>query len=144
MINAADFQALIEAYGADARRWPADRRLAAEAYRLAEPETVAAILAMEADLDEVLDVLRPPAASAELRARILEAAPKPRAQGWRGLLGWMRPGVSAAMAGSCAAGVVAGLLLVQPPERNDVAGGDLFAAVAGPGELAVDDESEVG
>lgn len=144
MIDAADFQALVEAYGADARRWPADRRAAAEAYRAAEPEAAAAILALEVDLDEALDILRPPVASADLRARILASAPKPRAEGWRGMLGWMRPGVSAVMAASCVAGVVAGLLLVQPPERNDTPGGDLFAAVAGPGDFASDDDSELG
>lgn len=142
MIDADAFQRLIEAYGADARRWPEDRREGAKAFMAAEPDRAAAILAFESDLDEVMDVLRPPSASAELAARILAGAPQARADGWAGLMGWLRPSVGVAMAASCAAGVVAGLLLVAPPERNEMGGDAVMAALSGPGDAA-DEDGEV-
>jgi hypothetical protein len=142
MIDASDFQSLVEAYGADARRWPADRRAGAEAFVAAEPARASAILALEAELDERLDVLRPPSASEALRERILAGAPQPRADGWRGMFGWLRPGVGIAMAASCAAGVVAGLLLIQPAERGDMGGDAAMAALSGPGD-ASDEDGEV-
>lgn len=144
MIDATAFQHLVEAYGADPRRWPEDRRAAALAFQAAEPDQAATILAFGASLDEALDELRPPAASAELRARILAAAPKLRPDGWRGAFDWLRPGVGALLAGSCAAGVVAGMLLVAAPERSDLGGDAVMAALAGPGDGAAEDESEVG
>jgi hypothetical protein len=47
------------------------------------------------------------------------------------------------MAASCAAGVVAGLLLIAPPERNDMGGDAVMAALSGPGET-IDVEAEAG
>ena len=142
MMNAGEFHTLIEAYGADARRWPADRREAAEAFCAADPVAAAAAMAAEADLDQALDQLRPPTASPALYDRILASAPQARAEGGRGVLGWLRPSIGLAMAASCAAGAVAGMLLVQQPPARD-AGDDLWAAVSAPGDLTADDESEL-
>lgn len=142
-MDAAGFSALVEAYGADARRWSADRLEAAEAFRAAEPASAADILAREAGLDELLDALRPPVASAALHDRILAAAPRPRPEAGRAWLAWLRPGVGIAMAASCAAGAVTGGLLVQPPPARDP-GADLLASVTAPGELALADDGEDG
>lgn len=142
MMDAPAFQSLVEAYGANARRWPDDRSEAATAFVSAAPDQAAAILALESELDDALDVLRPPAASASLRERVLAAAPRPRSAG-RGALHWLRPGFGLAMAASCAAGVAAGLLLVSQPERGDTGGDAVMAALSVPSDVIGDDE-EVG
>jgi hypothetical protein len=143
MISASDFQRLIEAYGADPQRWPATRRADADAFLAAEPDQAAAMLAGERALDEALDVLRPPVVSPTLRDRILAAAPKPQQAGWSVFAGWLRPGVGALMAASCAAGVVAGLLLIAPPERPET-GADVVASLTGAQDaVGSDDEGEV-
>jgi hypothetical protein len=144
MIEASDFQRLVEAYGADRRHWPDDRRPVAEAFLAAFPEQAAGILAADLSLDEALDVLRPPAPSAALQDRILAMSPRPRLQGLGGMFDWLRPGVGAMMAASCVAGVLAGVVLVAPPERSDPGAGDVVAALTGPGDAVVlDDDSEV-
>jgi len=61
-------------------------------------------------LDALLAAYRAPEPSADLRARIIAAAPRQRAIGraWR----WLgAAGLGAALAGACAAGVAAGLTL---------------------------------
>ncbi len=72
----AQFQALLEAYGAASERWPADRRAAALA--LLERSAAARLARAEAaELDALLDRATAEPPSAALRARILAAAPAP-------------------------------------------------------------------
>lgn len=106
MMTLERFAALLDAYGADPRRWPAAERAAAE--RLAAADQRAAALLSEARrVDEVLDGHRAPGVSADLRARVLAAAPTPaRARRWA-VAAWAR--LLAPGAGLAAAGV-AGLM----------------------------------
>lgn len=70
------FAELLDAYGADFRRWPAETRAAAAAYAAQNAEA-AALIAEARKLDAVLDAGReqaPP--SAELADRILAFAPR--------------------------------------------------------------------
>jgi len=71
------FAALADAFGADMRRWPVAKRLAAQ--DLAQVSARARTCLAEADaLDAVLDQSRVTAPSPELYQRILAQAPKPR------------------------------------------------------------------
>jgi hypothetical protein len=56
-LSAARVQAIIEAYGAEPRRWPQDERAGAIAYVKQNPERVAPWLAEARQLDAMLDVL---------------------------------------------------------------------------------------
>jgi len=59
-------------------------------------------------LDRILGQAPTVAASAILRERIIQAAPRPRARAWRWLTGFT---LGAGLAAACAAGVVAGFLV---------------------------------
>lgn len=70
------FAELLDAYGADFRRWPAETRVAAAAYAAQDAEA-AALIAEARKLDAVLDAAReqvPP--SPDLADRILAFAPR--------------------------------------------------------------------
>ncbi|MGD9966953.1 MAG: hypothetical protein AB7T59_10560 [Hyphomonadaceae bacterium] len=70
------FDQLLEAYGADFRRWPADARGAAVAFAAQHPET-ASLLEEARGLDRALDAsLGDVAPSPDLTARILARAPR--------------------------------------------------------------------
>lgn len=70
------FATLLDAYGSDFRRWPADTRAAAAAYS-AQNADAAALLAEARKLDAVLESARENAQpSADLAARILASAPQ--------------------------------------------------------------------
>ena len=137
-MNAQRFESLVEAYGAEPRRWPAGERAAAEAF--ARTGQGAALLAAAAELDCVLEAAPAPQPSAASRARILEAAPRPRA--WRGELErWLRavaPGAGLVAAGL--AGVLFGATL-SGPAPGEAARAEILLAEAGAFEeaaLAVD------
>lgn len=76
------FANLLDAYGADFRRWPAEARAQAAAYA-AQNADAAALIAEARTLDAVLDAardgLRP---SADLAARILASAPRVQRPGF--------------------------------------------------------------
>ncbi|MGQ0532533.1 MAG: hypothetical protein ACT4OF_07560 [Caulobacteraceae bacterium] len=76
-MNRERFDHLLEAYGADFRRWPADERGSAAIYAAQNPDAAAAI-AQARTLDETLDLAREAALSADLAARILAKAPRPQ------------------------------------------------------------------
>jgi hypothetical protein len=92
----ARFAALIEAYGAEPRRWPADRRAWAEDL-LRRSAEARALAAEAAALDAALDRAPLAAPPAALIGRVLAAAPRARAGHWW-LGGFWRPaaGLSAA------------------------------------------------
>jgi hypothetical protein len=69
------FAAILDAYGAEARRWPAAERSAAEALLAASAEA-RALQARAAQLDRMLATSASPAPSAALKAAILQAAPR--------------------------------------------------------------------
>ena len=82
----ARFENLLDAYGAEPRRWPADRRAEAEALLRASPEA-RALRDTAAHLDAMLDAAPIPPAPGDLVGRVLAAAPKPQAP--RGLSNWI-------------------------------------------------------
>ena len=70
------FVELLDAYGADFRRWPAEARAAGVAYAAQEAEA-AALIAEASKLDQVLAAARESdAPSPDLVARILVSAPR--------------------------------------------------------------------
>ena len=116
------FEALAGAYGGEIGRWPQDEREAAR--RLAgSGGLAAAVLAREAALDAALSqgpVLAPRAA---LMGVVLGAAPKEIGAASRRLWRWLTgAGVSAALAGACAAGVLVGAYVVPAEWTHDTAG----------------------
>lgn len=70
----ARFEALLDAYGAEPRRWPTDRRAAAEALLARSPEAQA-LHAAAARLDGLIDAAKIEPAPAHLIGRVLAAAP---------------------------------------------------------------------
>lgn len=68
------FTALVSAYGADARRWPADERVAAQAFLASEPEAARAILAESDAVDVLLHAAPTPQVSMALRDRVIASA----------------------------------------------------------------------
>ncbi len=79
------FEHLLEAYGADFARWPAEERQAGEAYAAAHADEVAVSRGGERALDALLDTQRTShvAAPELLTARILAAHKRQRAFDWR-------------------------------------------------------------
>ncbi|MGE0596113.1 MAG: hypothetical protein AB7P07_07105 [Hyphomonadaceae bacterium] len=82
-MDAARFSAIVEAYGASPKRWPAEERAAAEAFA-GRPEAqgiLAEARALDAELDSARDDA-PPALGVMRRA--LRAVPKPEGgRDWR-------------------------------------------------------------
>jgi hypothetical protein len=111
-VTKEEFQALAEAYGGELARWPAAVRDEAALLVAADPEFAQAVLAPQARLDGVLDEFPRAHATPELFERIVAGAPPVRrTHRWRL---WLAPaGLSAAMAGVAAAGVLLGLQLGQ-------------------------------
>jgi hypothetical protein len=76
------FESLLEAYGADFRRWPPDTRATAAAYA-AEDENAAGLIEEARRLDRMLEATRDEAIpSAALARRILAQAPRGRMPGF--------------------------------------------------------------
>jgi hypothetical protein len=120
-MNGDRFTGLAEAFGGDVRRWPEAVRADAEAFAVAHPESAHAALAEAETLDNLLAASAAGAASANLRARIIAAAPRQRAVGraWRWLAG---AGLGLGLAASCAAGVAAGLTMAPPGVTRVIVG----------------------
>lgn len=74
-MNRERFEHLLEAYGADFRRWPAEERGSAAIYAAQNPDAAAAIAQAQA-LDRSLDLAREASPSADLAARVLASAPR--------------------------------------------------------------------
>jgi hypothetical protein len=110
-MNRNRFFAILEAFGAEPRRWPTAERAEALVFAGADAEAGAALRRAE-ELDGLLDESRPLAPSPALRRRIVEAAPQPRVR--RSALRWFAPGAGLAAAG--VAGLVFGVSLLAPPE----------------------------
>jgi hypothetical protein len=116
------FAQIVDAYGADPRRWPDVERAAAQAFAQAHPREAAAPLAAAAALDACLaaDVVEPPGRALQRRivasADISRPLRPPRATWLRRPFmarpaAWWIPG--AALAGAGAAGLIAGALAMS-------------------------------
>ncbi|WP_339746888.1 hypothetical protein [uncultured Maricaulis sp.] len=92
------FQQILSAYGANTERWPAAERDAAQAYAAANRERLAAALALEAGLDELLGPAERPA-SELLERRILRSLEQLPVWNWR------------APAAAAAAALIVGVML---------------------------------
>jgi hypothetical protein len=104
------FARIVDAYGADPRRWPDAERAAACDFAQAHPDEAQARLAAAAWLDAGLaaDTLEP--VDRSLRRRIIasgQGAGRRRTQGARPRLWWLS---GAALAGAGVAGLVAGAM----------------------------------
>ncbi len=70
------FEQVLDAYGADPKRWPEAERAEADAFRAAHPDIADALVAQARTLDGLLDTARDPARDTSLlAARILKQAP---------------------------------------------------------------------
>jgi hypothetical protein len=122
------FLHLLEAYGGDFRRWPAETRALAAAYAAQDADAASALAEARA-LDRALDAARHGAEpSAALAARILAQAPRAAAFDRRALF---------ALAACAVFGVVIGYgggLLAPPPAEDE------YFAVAFEAPLAFEDE----
>lgn len=101
------FRAIVDAYGADSRRWPADERHAATEWAAQHRDEADALCAQAAELDAWMSSDVVPSPDADLQRRIVASAPKPkmpRAQVW-----WS----GVAFAGVGAIGGLAGALAVS-------------------------------
>ena len=109
-MNLERFRQIVNAYGADARRWPAGERDAALAFAAENPGLCGAVLEEAGELDAWLasDTIEP--AGAALTARIVASAPvgqatRPRRRFvWSGL-GFAGIGLAGALAGALAVAV---------------------------------------
>jgi hypothetical protein len=102
----ARFEAMAQAYGGEAARWPADERDAAALLMSSEPDFAREVLAKAAVLDAALDAFRSPPLPSSLRDEVLATAPK--APRWA----WLSPAaVAAGLAAACAAGVIVGVVI---------------------------------
>lgn len=109
-MNTERFISLIDAYGAEPRRWPESERDAALTLAR-ENEAAGAHWRAAASLDRVLDEAGVRGPSAALRQRVLGFAPRPRPAYRR--VSWWAPGASLAAAG--VAGLMIGAALFDGP-----------------------------
>lgn len=99
------FAALLDAYGAEPRRWPDEERRAALEYLMTTPDA-RRLRAEAAELDRLLDAAPAAPPTAALRERVLGEAPVRRSSGERRF-------VAGALAASLLLGFVVGATL-QP------------------------------
>jgi len=84
-VNLARLAEILDAYGADPRRWPVEERAAAEKL-VAESVEAGSLHADAAALDKLMDLSVAPAASPELMARVLAGRAPAGADGWLTIL----------------------------------------------------------
>jgi len=84
-VNLARLAEILDAYGADPRRWPAEERAAVEKL-IAESVDAGSLHADAAALDKLMDLAIAPAASPELMARVLAGRGLAGADGWLAIL----------------------------------------------------------
>jgi hypothetical protein len=106
-MDAARFEVLASAYGADFRRWPAAERDGARAFAEANRAESERLLFEARQIDAALDAAPAPAPTMALRDRVVETAPRPKAR--REREGWWAWAPGAGLAAACAAGVLVGV-----------------------------------
>lgn len=127
-----DFEALIEAYGANTERWPESKRADMQRMILAHPEQASAVINGARDLDNMLDTIPSVQASDLLKARIQIARPegvkaaqpkiprRPLTASWARLAAMITVSFSAGFAGA---------QYVKLPQVNDTAPVELVVSV---------------
>jgi hypothetical protein len=118
-MNIQRFEQLVEAYGADPKRWPSSEREAARALAHAQAEHCGPLLEAAHVLDQALDCAPVGAPSLALRERVIGAAPRGRASRFglgRGGPSWLW-WPSAGLAAACAAGVLFGVVVTDHATR---------------------------
>ena len=134
-MNRERFEQLLEAYGADPKRWPSAERAEGEAFAQAHADDVAALLREARGLDATMDAARETVKPDPARiAAILTRAPKP-ASGVPQLARW-------ALAACAILGVVAGYgggLMAPTAVAEDDA---YYLSTAFDAPLAIDDGDE--
>lgn len=141
-MDAERFSQLVEAYGADARRWPVAEREAGEAFRLTRADVAARLLAEADAVDALLDAAPRAAVSHALRERVLAAAAGAGLKA-RGPLFGFRPRRMAwlsggAFAAAACAGIIAGQTLTTHLTADAQADAVLYQA-----SLSAVDDTEV-
>lgn len=112
-MGAARFAALIDAYGAEPRRWPEEERAAAQAFARSDPRAVA-LLDAGADLDDLLLAHHVQQPSVALRAAVIASGSRRRLLA-RARLWWAALALGLAGAGGALAGSSATAALVPVP-----------------------------
>ena len=108
------FLELVQAWGADRRRWPEAERAAAEAFAAARPDVARPAMAEADEVDALLFASKTPLVSMELRDRVLAAATQASAQAGRTGRRWLDRltlAFGAGWAAAACAGVVAGVFV---------------------------------
>lgn len=100
----ARFKTLVQAYGADLDRWPADERQAATLF-LDTDRGAPDWLAEARALDDLLDMSPAPMVSGVLKQRIIASAPRLERPVWRRGGAWIS---GAGLAAACMLGIFAG------------------------------------
>lgn len=131
-MNLTRFAELLDAYGADPRRWPDAERSSAQALLLASPEALG-MQQRAALLDDALDQYAPTPPAPALRQALLAAAVLPQRSNWRGMWSdfWRDLGGWRLAGPAFAASLVLGALLplVLDETAVDLPDEDLIAAV---------------
>ena len=143
-MNAERFSQLVEAWGADARRWPQAERAQAEAYRLAEPQVAARLLAEAGAIDSLLDAAPRPVVSHALRERVLAAAAGAGLRAHRPWFGFQPGRLAWLSGGACAAAACAGIIAGQTMTTHLTADAQADAVLYQASLLAVDDTEVLG
>ncbi len=137
------FDALVAAWGADSRRWPAAERAEALAFAASHPEAARAAMAEAETADALLNASRTPYPSAALRDRVIAAAAEAglsaRRQG-RKWLDRMALALGAGWAAAACAGVAAGVIMTTHLTADAQADAILYQASL----LGVDDTEVLG
>lgn len=137
------FDALVAAWGADARRWPEAERAAAEAFAASRPEAAGPALAEADAVDALLHASRSAQPSAALRDRVIAAAAgagltaKRQGRRW---LDRMALALGAGWAAAACAGVAAGVIMTTHLTADAQADAILYQASL----LGVDDTEVLG
>jgi hypothetical protein len=122
-------RALIDAYGADAARWPLAERDAARALLAASPERWRTDLASAAELDDLLRLDAVPGPSLALQLAIERSAPgkdarRPAPRWWWPSLGLAGVGAAGALAGVLTMSVLIGLDSVPGATASSIEASD--------------------
>lgn len=107
------FEGLVQAYGADRRRWPEAERAAAEAFVAGRLDLAQPALAEADAVDALLFASATPRVSTELRDRVIAAASTGVGQAARAGRRWLDRltlAIGAGWAAAACAGVVAGVI----------------------------------
>lgn len=135
-MNAERFAILLDAYGAEPRRWPEEERAAALALVRSDIRA-AAMMEAAGEIDDLLALHRVPAPSPMLAAAIVARAPRrawTRARLWWAALGLGIAGAGGAFAGSAATAALAGPAIhsLNYGHEDATAFGDLIEEDVGP------------